>query len=50
MEKLPAIVLSILAVVVIFGVVIFGGVAPAIEDKSDEIITEMDGLDFNGTP
>ncbi|MEK6190603.1 MAG: hypothetical protein N2A99_06410 [Carnobacterium alterfunditum] len=50
MEKLPAIILSILAVILFMGVMIFNGIGPAMDTKTDGVITEMNDQDFTGTP
>lgn len=49
MDKITAIILSILLVVVTMGVIFFDNMAPALDDKSDEVITDLEGFDFNGT-
>ena len=48
-DKITAIILSILLVVVTMGVIFFDNMAPALDDKSDEVITDLEGFDFNGT-
>lgn len=48
MDKIAAIILSILAVVVIVAVVIIGEVIPSIDNKSDAIMEQMDGLNYTG--
>lgn len=47
MDKVPAIILSILLVVAVFGVIFFDKLAPSMEDKTDEVIVDLDGLNFN---
>ena len=46
MDNVPAWVLGILAVVAMVSVIIIGQVMPAIDTKSDSIITELNGLDY----
>ena len=43
-----AIVVSIVAVVAIAGVILFAGLLPAMDEKTDTFTTEMNGLDYNG--
>jgi hypothetical protein len=48
MDKMVAIILSILAVVLVVAVIVIGDVMPAIDAKSDSILQQMNGLDYSG--
>ena len=48
MEKVPAIILSILLVVVLMGVIFFTQLAPDLDNRQDGVTTEMNGLDYTG--
>ena len=47
MDKIIAILVSIVAVVAIAAVVIFGGIAPAVDTKGDAVIADIQGLSTN---
>ena len=47
MDKLTAILLSLVAVLAIFAVVIFGGINPAVDTKGDAVITDITNSSTN---
>ena len=48
MDNVPAWVLGILAVVALVVVIVIGGFAPSIDKKSDDVVTEFNGIDYPG--
>lgn len=47
MDKVVAILLSMLLVILVIGEVFFEGVMPGFDDKTDEMIVELDGFNFS---
>lgn len=50
MDKIIAIMVSIVAVIAIAVVVIFGGIAPAIETKGNTVETQVNGMSTSTLP
>lgn len=50
MDKIIAIMVSIVAVIAIAVVVIFGGIAPAVETKGNAVEAQINGLNTNTLP
>lgn len=47
MDKIIALLVTIVAVVAVATVVIFGGINPAIDAKKDQVLQQMEGLPNN---